>query len=197
MRPPPARLVIWLLTYPETKWRRALPKLSRERRLALFDWYYDLAEQNKADGGSCYEDLFDFAWRLNDLVAEYHSDIRNPKKLRTPIHAAALRRARQGGRVPQPVDGAHVEIGFAFGYRAGSRCAFIAIRRDEDDPYTMDFRFLSGLDVRILATAADFRHIDPLARRLAYHGARSVTMRRLDFKCADEVLYKGYQQWWR
>ncbi len=193
--PTPQRLVILRLSKPERWWREQIPKLPSTTRTVLFDWYYDLAEANRQNGGQCYENLFDFAWRLNDLVAEYHHDIRHPKQLRTPAYAATLRQARRRGRVPQPVDDAHVEIGFSFGYAAAAQAAFIVLKREEDDPYSMDFRYLTGLDVRILATAADWHYIDPLARCLAYHGARSITMRRLDRKCEDEHLYRGDRPW--
>lgn len=196
MNPPtPQHLVMLRLTQPERWWREQISKLPSAPRSALFDWFYDLAESNMAHGGRCFENLFDFAWRLNDLVAEYHHEIRHPKQLRTPAYAATLRQARRRGMVPQPVGGAHVEIGFTFGYAAGSQATFIAIKRDEDDPYGMDFRYLTGLNVRILATAADWHQIDPLARCLAYHGARNVTLRRLDRECEDEILYRGDRPW--
>jgi hypothetical protein len=112
-----------------------------------------------------------------------------------PAYAATLRQARRRGLVPQPADGAHVEIGFAFNYQTAARSAFIVVKRDEDNPYEMDFRWLAGLDVRLMATAADWHVIDPLARVLAYHGARNITLRRLDRKCDDEVLYLGDRPW--
>lgn len=196
MTPPTAQhLVMLRLTQPERWWREQIPRLPSATRSALFDWYYDLAENNLQGGGQCYENLFDFAWRLNDLVTEFHNEIRHPKNLRTPAFAATLRQARRRGMVPQPVDGAHVEIGFSFGYAAAAQAAFVVVKRDEDDPYTLDFRWLTGLDARILATAADWHRIDPLARCMAFHGARNITLRRLDHKCADEVLYQGARPW--
>ncbi|MBA3033509.1 MAG: hypothetical protein KKF85_15440 [Gammaproteobacteria bacterium] len=193
--PTPQRLVIWRLTVTETRWRQMIPQMPTAARNALPDQYFDLAANNRQSGGRCYENLIDFAWRLNDLVAEYHHDIRHPKKLRTPAYAATLRQARQRGMVPTPIDGSHVEIGFCFGYAPAARAAFIVVRRDEDDPYTLDFRWLAGLDVRILATAADWHCIDPLARCLAYQGARNVSMRRLDRPGDDEILYRGARPW--
>jgi hypothetical protein len=194
--PSPQRLVMLRLGWPESRWRSIIPTLPRDTRNALFDWYYNLAEDNLQRGGSCHDNLFDFAWRLNDLVVEYHHDIRHPKNLRIPAYGSTLRQARRTGRVPAPVDGAHVEIGFAFGYAAAAQAAFVVVKRDEDDPYTLDFRWLAGLDVRILCTDADWHRIDPLARCLAYHGARTITQRRIDHrKYADEVLYRGDRPW--
>lgn len=196
MNPPtPQHLVTLRLVKTEREWREQIPKMPKAARDALFDWYYELAEENLRRGGRCYENLFDFAWRLNDLVAEFHHDIRHPKKLRTPAYAATLRQARRRGMVPQPVDGAHVEIGFAFNYAPAARAAFVVVQRDIDDPYTLDFRWLVGLDVRILATAADWRQIDPLARCLAYHGANSITLRRLDRRKDDFDAVYGIQRW--
>ena len=195
IQPTPQRLVIQRLTRSERWWREQIPKLPAATRRTLSDLFYDLAEANRQSGGQCYENLFDFAWRLNDLVAEYHHGQRHPKKLRVPAYAATLRQARRRGMVPQPADGAHVEIGFAFNYQAAAHAAFVVCKRDEDDPYEMDFRWLAGLDVRLMATAADWHAIDPLARVLAFHGARNITLRRLDRKCADEVLYMGDRPW--
>lgn len=198
MSPPsPEALVMARLCMADQAWRRALRAMPVTTRGALFDWFYDLAEENRRKGGRCSENLFDFAWHLNDLVAEFNHSLRHPRRLRTPAHAAALRQARRRGMVPQCVGGSHVEIGFSFGYQPAAHATFIVVRRDEDDPYAMDFGYLAGLDVRILATAADWSHIDPLARVLAYQGAQRITLRRLDRAGEDETLYRGDRPWRR
>ncbi len=199
--PPPyaGTLLLHMLTSPETWWRAQLPKMPRERRLWLFDGYYSLAEYLKGLGLNpqrkpAYSRLIDFAWRLNDLVAELHDAQRGQAPRRLPWFAKDLLKARRRGLVPAMVDGIHVSLGLRAGYRAAAHGAFIAVPAGAE--YSeVDFKVVAGLDVEILACRVDLLDVGPLARELALQGAHRVVARYLDSAWQDELLYDGTKPW--
>lgn len=199
--PPPyaGTLLRHMLTSPATWWRAQLPKMPRERRLWLFDGYYSLAEYLKGLGLNprrkvAYNQLIDFAWRLNDLVAELHDAQRRQAPRRLPWFARDLLKARRRGLVPAMVDGIHVSLGMRASYRAAARGAFIAVPTGSD--YTeVDFGVVAGLDVEILACRVELLDVGPLARELALRGAHRVVARYLDNAWPDELLYDGSKPW--
>jgi hypothetical protein len=197
------RLVIARLSESESWWRKTVRTLPREKRLALFDKYYELAEWLQTLPGGigkpgrrrAFDNLMDFAWHINDLAAEYHAELRQARRRRLPAYARPLRDGRRRGMVPCPVNGIHASIGFAHGYRPAAPGAFVLSPRGVD-PDGLDFSYLTGLDVEILATGADFPVPDFLGNALAAQGVNRVTLRRLDFPQAKiELLYDGSRPW--
>ena len=182
--------------------RQALPSMSREKRLSLFDQVYDLAENvahlpgGLTDGRQVVRaDLFNFAWRLNDIVVNLHARLRHRVAGRFPPSGYELAKARARRRVPLPIDGVHVSLALKFAYKpaAPGACVVLEPRPDFE---TFDLRFLAGLNVEILATACDLWFGDAVARCLAADGVHLVTMRRLDASPAVfETLYNGGRRW--
>ena len=205
MNPPtPGTLVVLRLTKPESWWRRAIPAMPCSSRLALFDSYYELAETLKTRPGGLsdprrrrnFADLMDFAWHLNDLVAELHADRRRPRRRTLPGYARGLLQARKRGKVPLAVNGVHVSIGRQFGYASAAPGAFVAVPGRDLDAY--DFSVLAGLDVEILACAVDYSvEIDVLAGMLARQGVRSVRLRRIDAEMPVQTIYDAERPWRR
>lgn len=187
---------------PEGMIRRGLPSMTREGRLALFDHVYGLAENVERLPGGLNDgrkvvraDLFNFAWRLNDIVVDFHARLRNRITGRVPPSAYELARARKRHRVPLSIQGVHVFLAVKSAYRAAAPGACIVIE-PKPDYEAYDLRFLAGLNVEILATSCDLWFGDALARCLAADGAALVSMRRLDSpSCAPEILFNGGRRW--
>ena len=187
---------------PEAAIRQALPRMTRDRRLALFDHVYELAENvarlpgGLTDGRKAVRtDLFDFAWRLNDIVVDLHARLRNRIAGRIPPGGYELAKARKRHKVPALVNGIHVSVALKTAYRLAAPGACIVIEQHPDFE-TYDLRFLAGLNVQILATGCDLWFGDVVARQLAADGAQLVTMRRLDAaSAATEILFNGGRQW--
>ncbi|MCC6658900.1 MAG: hypothetical protein IT512_12010 [Rhodocyclaceae bacterium] len=199
-------LITAMLSWSESRWRDRLRAMPQQRRLALFDQYYELAEflerlPRWPEGSdmddrryAAYTRLLDFAWRLNDLVADLHARLRQPPRRRLPSGARQLLAARRRGRVPVPVRGAHASVGLRPGYRPAAPGAFL-VAPAGGDYRALDFACLAGLTVDVLTTKADLLEVDPLARELAAQGAKVVRLRPLDHCVRPEILYDGSKPW--
>jgi hypothetical protein len=182
---------------PEGAIRQALPNMVRDARLALFDQAYGLAEKAECPDTERREriDLFNFAWRLNDIVVEFHRRLDKRIAGRVPHGGLWLAKARARRRVPVQIGAIHVSLALKFAYKlaAPGACVVIEPRLDFE---IYDLRFLAGLNVEILATANDLWFGDALAHCLAADGAHMVTMRRLDINGRpSETLYNGGRRW--
>jgi hypothetical protein len=214
---------------PDASWRGQLPRLTRKQRLALHDAYYALAMSiENLPGGINHERrkaqelLFDFSWHLNDIVVQYHEYIRRTFPRRLPGYGKDLASARRRGLIPSPNDkDIHVSIGCRPGYRHAAYGAYLWAEPSQEKGFSdVCFSFLAGLNVEILATGADMRIVDELARELRVQGARRVVLRRLDrrgyttvrtvhigggsLECREfhdgdyiELLYEGDRAWRR
>ena len=187
---------------PEWMIRQALPIMTRENRLALFDQVYELAENaarlpgGLTDGRKAVRtELFNFAWHLNDIVVDFHARLRNRIAGRIPPSGYELSKARIRHRVPVPVNGIHVSLALKSAYKPAAPGACVVIE-PKPDFEAYDLRFLAGLNVEILATACDLWFGDAVARCLAADGANLVAMRRLDTSSVTtETLFNGGRRW--
>lgn len=199
-------LIARRLMWSEQKWRQVLPSLPREQRLALFDSYMELADWlnrlPRSDGAvqdrrrRARDNLRDFAWRLNDLVAELHARLRDAPRQRLPRGAATILAARRRGRVPGVVGGFHASIGLRSGFRAAAPGAFLVVPAGAEYR-NLHFGCLAGLDVEILVTKIDLLEVDPLARELAAQGVVRIVLRCLDNAMPPAILYDGSRPWRR
>lgn len=182
---------------PEGAIRQAMPNMARAERLALFVQVYGLAEETECPtaGGRQRGDLFDFAWRLNDIAVDFHRRLDKRIAGRVPHGGFELAKARARRRVPVPIGAVHVSLALKFAYKLAAPGACVVVEpRPDFEIY--DLRFLAGLNVEILATACDLWFGDALAHCLAADGVRMVNMRRLDLTgCPSETLYNGDRRW--
>jgi hypothetical protein len=186
----------------EAQIRAAFPRMDTGRRRSLFDDYYNLADKIAGFPGGLTperqrvrENLFDFAYRLSDIACDYLERLRHRVPQYWPAYGAALARARQSGRVPEPINGVHVAVALRFQYRRAAPGACIVVEATPDFE-RFDYRFMAGLHVEILAVRADLDFADWLARRMAADGLLKITLRHLDNPTAlVETLYDGGRPW--
>lgn len=186
---------------------RALLTMPHPVAVNRFDFYAAAARALRARPGwpsrpairRNHARLMDFAYRVNDMAIYLRANAGLRRRL--PAYGAALAQERRQGRVPVPVDGVHVAIGFHHNYSRASRAAFVVVPwRSQYAQF--DFGFLAGLSVEILATGVDLPEVDELAFALEAQGVGRIQFRRIDGPFPAVLIYDAahywlYHQWQR